>query len=396
MISQVIPIERRCNKSLFLSIALSAFLASLLFAGGSASAQLSISDIYPNGTNLFQPTNTFSFTVHTNSSLVVSKLVLTGAMIDGQPVSTNVNIVNYPDGRVYHISILTNAAYTAVFTVSDLNGNTGSWTLNFDTFSPVFTWEAEDYNYGGGQTVLFPTIDGYQDLAGVAEVDYHYSGTPLPPYLRVYRPDPVGNETCGDTPRLGFIATGSTNYDVGFLSPGDWLNYTRTFPAGLYNVVARAAYGSSSGATSIALSAVTSDPSQPSQTTADIGTFTVSFTGGWQTYAWVPMRDSGGNLVTFTGGSVQTLQATMDGDVEANFYMLIPAQGILTSAVSGNNILISFPTVPGRNYSVEYKNDLADLTWATLAGGSIAGNGNNRSVTDPIGGANRFYRLKIQ
>ena len=63
---------------------------------------------------------------------------------------------------------------------------------------------------------------------------------------------------------------------------------------------------------------------------------------------------------------------------------------------SGNAITISFDTVSGMNYRVEYNPDLVSGSWQVLTDG-IAGTGGVLPIIDP-GGANqtqRFYRVKL-
>jgi hypothetical protein len=60
--------------------------------------------------------------------------------------------------------------------------------------------------------------------------------------------------------------------------------------------------------------------------------------------------------------------------------------------------LISFPTVAGRQYVVEYREDLRAGAWQPLLGGSaVTGNGTVMSVTDPdaTGRAHRYYRVRL-
>ncbi len=68
-----------------------------------------------------------------------------------------------------------------------------------------------------------------------------------------------------------------------------------------------------------------------------------------------------------------------------------------TISVSGSDIMISFPSVTGRTYSVEEANSPATSgAWTTIQGG-IAGTGNTIAVTDTGAGANppRFYRVRV-
>lgn len=63
--------------------------------------------------------------------------------------------------------------------------------------------------------------------------------------------------------------------------------------------------------------------------------------------------------------------------------------------VQGNNLTLSFDTLPGRTYSLEYKSSLLDAGWQELA--SVLGDGTPKTMTDSISAAaQRFYRLKVQ
>ncbi len=54
-----------------------------------------------------------------------------------------------------------------------------------------------------------------------------------------YRPQGLETEQDGDTTRLAYA--NKTDYDVGYNSGGNWANYTRTYPAGTYNIYMRGA-----------------------------------------------------------------------------------------------------------------------------------------------------------
>ena len=82
--------------------------------------------------------------------------------------STNLN-VSFP--------ITSNTIYSVFIQITDAAGNPVSTTASFDTIVPTYWFEAEDFNYGGGQYVHDdPQTNGYNGLDGVAEVDYHVDG----------------------------------------------------------------------------------------------------------------------------------------------------------------------------------------------------------------------------
>lgn len=301
-----------------------------------------ISGIYPNGTNMFQPASALTFTatsaagVTINSAGISVKLTILNLL--GQTTVTNITTANglvvtgTATSRNVSAPLTTNLIYTAVISVTDVNGSPASSTVSFDTLNPNYTWEAEDYDYGGGLTIPNPPVDAFVGLAGVEGVDFHNIADPE---TFVYRPAGGGNgdQVDGDAPRLQYITSGSSDYNIGWYDNGEWDNYTRTYPAGLYNVYLRGANGGGgNGGATLAL--VTSGVGTSTQTTTNLGTFTLLPTGNWQGYSWTPLRDAGGNLVKFTGG-FKTLRATSLGGNNANFYAFFPAN---TNLPALNNI----------------------------------------------------------
>ncbi len=63
--------------------------------------------------------------------------------------------------------------------------------------------------------------------------------------------------------------------------------------------------------------------------------------------------------------------------------------------LDGTDLILSFQTVAGRTYSIEYKEFLNDPAWQQL--GSVPGDGDLMRVTNSISAAQqRFYRLRVQ
>jgi len=358
-----------------------------------------ISAVYPNGTTLLQKTNTFSFAVNSpgaginngNIHLVVNGIDVTPRLVIGG--SANSKTVSYA-GLVANVP-----NYTAVISVTNSSGVAASSTVHFDTFSPnLFTWEAEDYDYAGGQFIDNPQLDAYFGLMGVMDVDYHELFVNVPQVA--YRTsDAMGTDQTGDVPRTRFV--GTNDYNIGWFTAGEWVNYTRTFPTGNYRVYGRFSRGTGTNAAP-ALSRVTDGWGTPMQTTVELGSFTVD-SHGWGSYAWVPLRDGSGALMTLAlNGSTNTFRLTSAGpeantEANANFLMLVPVAnpGLITASLSGGNIVLSFPTESGFSYQAQYKENLSDSNWNNL-GSSVVGDGTSKSVNDSAAGAKRFYRLEIQ
>jgi hypothetical protein len=359
--------------------------------------------IYPDGSSLYEHTNVLTFTALSPSGIQTANISL---QLDGV-TQTNLAFSGNPNARaVTFPGVTLNRPHTAVVSVTDNNSRTVSATVSFDTFdSNFYTFEAEDFDYGGGSFFDNPQPGAYAGLAGTDGIDLHMVNAGQG--NASYRPNPPGLETEGanDGPRQTF-SPGLVDYDIGFNNGGNWGNYTRTFPSGNCYCYMRGADGGSGVSDSASLSLVTSGQGTTNQTTTRLGTFTVPVTGNWQIYTWVPLKDSGGNLVAITnGGLAKTFRVTTDnGFYNANFYLLVPTYTPPPSALlsviggvgtgSGGTINMSFPTLPGYSYQVQYKTNLTDAVWRPL-GNPISGNGWMQTVGDTVP-STRFYRLQIQ
>jgi hypothetical protein len=71
----------------------------------------------------------------------------------------------------------------------------------------------------------------------------------------------------------------------------------------------------------------------------------------------------------------------------------VPDPNIISITQNGTNVTISFTTIPGPSYTLEYKNRLSDAQWTPA--GSAPGTGSTVSITDTAAiAANRFYRIR--
>ncbi len=313
-----------CNQNFYMLVATNANL--------SVSSSVTLTSIYPDGNNQFEQTNKLSFTANSGVGINPNSILvqLTGTTLAGQSSSavyTTLNgLVATGSANSWNVSfgsLSNDMTYTAFIQVGDLNGGVTSTTVSFDTVSPsYYTFEAEDWNFNGGY-IDNPQTNLYYGNDGVSGVDFFYNGTGSSGgYSRVGLT--LGGS--GDKSRTAYAGTGYTDYAIQNVNGGDWANYTRTFPSGQYNIYLRAANGNGNNSDSASLYAVTSDPTQPNQTASKLGTFAVPSTGGWSTYQWIPLLNSAGNLVVFTGGAVETLRGRTDnGSYNGNYYMLVPA-----------------------------------------------------------------------
>lgn len=256
-------------------------------------------------------------------------------------------------------TLLDNTVYLARIELADTNGTLNSTNVFwFDTFSnayltnlPVKTVEAEDYNYSNGVYQLEPIavsgIDtngtqvngigvgpGYFGLAGTTDVDYSKPGGHFRLSWAEYRNADRVQITQGsystisddeaadildflhpppfrihDTQRSQYLATNVYEYQVRLTSPGDWLNYTRSFSNANYYVYLRSG---SFGATTVFLDRVTSDPTTTGQTTERLGAFNVGNHIMRLNYRYEPLMAGSSPVVVSLAGT-NTLRLTMGG-----------------------------------------------------------------------------------
>ena len=353
-----------------------------------------VSSFTPDGSYLFQPSNTLTFVV--NSSVGISPgnvtLKLNGVNVSSLSFSGSSTLwnVSYP--------VRTNGVYTAIITLTDTAGTT-KFTNTFTTFSPTcYQFEAEDYDYSNGQYVTPENqVNAYQGLAGASGVDY-FEADPNGPGRssgNPYRPADGSNipdSTAGDQARDQFTAVSGTDYNLGSFGTGSFANYTRHYPAGTYNVVGRFTEGAGPAGANLAVLAVGA--------TNLLGTFAVE-NRGWSTWQWQELIAADGSPAQVTlDGSQKTLRlaGTTGNEVNVNFLMLVPAvaRPLITATASGANITLSFPTQTGYSYQVQYKNNLTDANWTSL-GSALSGNGSTQSASySTSGNRQRFYRVQVQ
>lgn len=346
-----------------------------------------LSDLYPSGQRPFEHTNTLSFTVTTegatfpaggikvnlNGSDVTSALVITGS------ASSN---------HVVYAGLLPNAIHTAIITVTNSLGNGISMTNRFDTFSQEnYMVEAEDFDFDGGQYVASWYPEAYLGLGATTNIDFQHS--PFQDEAFAYRSAGIPEDKTHDSLRDVFINVGAFDYDLTWFGNGDWANYTRIYPAGIFYVYGRF---SGLGGYSMYLDQVISGAGTTSQTTTRLGRWGI-VGRGYNIYDWVPLTDEGlaaPVLVKLNG--LSTLRIATTGNSNPNYFMLVPASGInLTAGRSGNNVIISFPTQAGVIYRVFYRDNLATGNWSLLT--TVLGDGTVKSASDPATSAGRFYKV---
>ena len=92
-------------------------------------------------------------------------------------------------------------------------------------------------------------------------------------------------------------------------------------------------------------------------------------------------------LIGFTGatGGVNSVQTISN-------FTYIP-QPVLTAALSGENIVVSWPAGVG-GYVLQESSSLTNPSWTTVTN-SVNGDGSNLQVTVPVAGGNQFFQLVL-
>lgn len=267
--------------------------------------------------------------------------------------------------------------------------------------------EAEDFDFDSGKYITDQPIGMggpykgglYQNKGAVLDVDYHEVNNAND--QAVYRPTTgveagkLGNTKAPSTDgleRAGFSV--EVNHIVGWNDAGDWYNYTRQFPAqNDYYVVGRLADGDAATPLAGELDLVTAGAGTKAQTVKKLGAFNAPITAGWDTFAWVALRDDAGNAAKVTLGGLNTVRFTTGPAPEAtdiNYLLFIPA-GPGSPTTGGPKLAASRN---GANFQIDWTGagtlqSADDITgpWTDVANAKSP-------FSSAIGGNRKFYRLK--
>jgi hypothetical protein len=388
-----------------------------------------ITGLYPDGSVQFQSTNKLTFSIASSAGISASNISITinGVAVAFTSSGTSSNLT-------ISLPLSLNSNYTAVIQAIAGNGSGFTKTITFDTWSPSYTWEAEDFDFTTNgspyQYIDNPQVGLYYNTLSSEGYDFHLYGTNNESFAsQKYRSTSssdnwvsgnwwLGIVFSGDTARTQFTGatTNLNDYDVEYFTSSSWAHYTRHYPAGTYNVLARVREGN--GPVPLLLEKATGVLGS-SETLTTLGTFYPtnqgSFTGGWQS---VLLMDANTNLATVTfDGSNATLRVeastnspnpfpvgSMGDSINLNYFALVPAntstnitlaQPKITAKSSGTTLTLSFASQAGAYYQVVYATSLTNPTW-TSVGSKTVGTGSTINITDTIGTTGtRFYRVLV-
>jgi hypothetical protein len=357
-----------------------------------------LNGMYPTGTRPFEPTNALSFTVTSAGATFPANSIKVN--LDGLDVTASLAITGSASAKNVVYPVQLNAPHTAIITVTNSLGHGIRVTNQFDTFSQTnYMVEAEDFDYGGGQYIS--AGDWYPDAYGacclfadsITNIDFQHSteGGELFPYRNTGIPQSLAQNLAVEA-RQKFIDVNGVDYQLDWFGIGDWANYTGVYPTGNFYVYIRSA-GLPGISYSMYLDQVVSGAGTTSQVTKRLGNWG-ALGRGQQTYVWVPLTDAGlvAPVIVKLGGTNTLRISTTTGLCYPNYFMLVPASGItLSAAGSGSNVSISFPTQAGATYRVFYRANLTAGNWILLT--TVLGDGTVKSVSDPLTGSQRFYKM---
>lgn len=294
-----------------------------------------------------------------------------------------------------------NQTYSGQISVTDAGNTERTASVGFDTFtSDDRVIEIEDYNFEGGGYFNSPvrTAEGggsadnsYTDRVGTPDVDYSDTRTAPNSTDTLYRTqDFVRMAHSLDRKRALFNNDNQVfDYDVGDLAAGEWMNYTREFTTGTYEVYLREAVVNFPRGDSV-LEQVTSDPTQPGQTVKTIGSFLATTSG--YTSRNVPLTDGAGvnklklRLSGKTTLRLRTVTADDDtGNRLLNYLIFVPVAdaGVLRATIASlspaNGATVS-TTEPKIEVGIQNRD-------TTVSTGTVKLFVNNAPVTAQVTGA---------
>ena len=349
-----------------------------------------ISQFYPDGTAMFQATNTWSCVITNSVGIASVTLTINGTVVP----ASQLTLSGTPTAMVVSYPVLANHVYTGSITAVSVNNDQTTMTIPaFATVSSsCYTFEAEDWDYNGAQFFDNPQIDAYAGLVGTVGIDCYNGSTGVGTSYRPTSTGDLGNQGTGDLARSQYTAAGKADYNIGWTANGNWANYTRTYPAGVYYVFARVAINGAAvnGAN---LSWVTSGAGSSNQTMSAIGRFNFTpATGGYQIYTWIPLVNSSGSLVTITNtGAAATLRfSELAGGYNLNYFLLAPATPAtlkvnLSATASSGNMVISWTPVGGTLMASPALSG-PGVDWVPV--------GTANPATIPMTGTAQFFRVR--
>ncbi len=306
----------------------------------------SLSEFSPeNYKNFVSPTANFTFKISDDKPVPAAGVAVT---LNGTRHTTANGLTVTPAGNTATVSLgglAANKNYVAEVESTDADSAISRTTIYFDTFAKNnLVIEAEDYNFDGGSFIDNPVLvavdapgepNSYRYQAGLQDYDLNNTRTT---FGGPYRGDAGTQVPTLDFERDPFVAAGGkaagfVDYDNARIRTGEWQRYTRTFPAGTYQVYLRQCYFNVPNG-EVILEKVNGDPSDPAAPVETLGSF-IGFNSGAQ-YRNAALTDAAGvNVAPITLDGLTTLRLRQvtpepgDGDIFQNYLIFIPTAAVI-------------------------------------------------------------------
>jgi hypothetical protein len=305
---------------------------------------------------------------------------------------------------------------------------TNTWSFMVENHpNATFFIECEDFDSGGKslpEASVMPYYGGaYAGMPATVNVDYYRPDqTAEYPWYRLNNASSVAN-AASLSPNVPLqpvldmdrgVSEVQANFEIGWISgnPNQWYNYTRTFPAGSYNVYGGIGNGGTVGTGEYSRYGVLQLVSATS--TNNLGIFGVGTngyaTGNWYQYggvgqgsSLVPLTDPNGKMVTLALSGVETLRlwlpasgtsATVagvsttlqNGNGNWDFMLFTPAVSVvvppsLSIATVKGQVVITFQG------TLQSSPTLKPATWTAVTGATSP-------YTVPTGAPTMYYRAE--
>jgi hypothetical protein len=379
-----------------------------------------IGNITPDGSHFFNIAATsFNFTVTSAASggatLPTNPNSGVTVMVNGQNQSANLQFSGTPTALSVSLPGFTsNKLYSVSITVSNSAGLLSTASSTFDTFAAnnvVIPAETYDFSNGQFNAAFVPTnapgSSSYWGVAGVAGVDYYMvpgagvpgGGSSLAPNYPDRGDAAVAFQVASDLNLPLYQAqSNAAIYNVCFSynNGGDWFNYTRSsWPSGYFLVYARISSGNGTPGglgNYEALNIVTSGHGTATQTTNNLGYFSIVNGVNWNSFSWVPLTDANGNVIPVNIPSgQQTLQLLSGGGLNFIDFMFVPVTSGLPPQISNINPFSS-QTVFVNASSVTFS--VSSIT-STLSTNNIHSYYNGVSLPETFTGASTNWSVTV-
>lgn len=325
-----------------------------------------------------------------------------------------INVTNLPPPVVNFTGTPTSGGYPMTVTFTNLttgatsyswafgDGKTSTATNPVNTYASSGTYSVTLTATGpSGQSVLtranYITVTDTRTFTSTNVITIPTSGSAAPYPSTISVSNLIGNATKVTVTLNNFTHAATPDVDVILVGPGGQKTYLMS-DAGKGGASGLTLSFDDSASASLKTTSLVSGTFKPTNfdTTTDafpapapVGPYATSLAvfnslspnGDWRLFVRDDSNRSGG---TIRGWSLSlTVPAPNSENVEP----------ILSNpAISGSDFVLSFATVSGVTYSVQFKNLLTDPEWQTLQ--TVAGDGTVRTISTPISAApRRFYRV---